>query len=61
MPTLSPREFAAKWGKIQLKEITTAQSHFLDVCALIDHPAPLEADPKGEFFTFEAQYDGVSQ
>lgn len=48
------KKFVAKWSKIQLKEMTTAQSHFLDVCKLVKHPSPLDADPKGEFFTFEA-------
>lgn len=51
---MTPQQFVAKWSKIQLKEITTAQSHFLDICQLIGHPAPLDADPQGEFFTFEA-------
>ncbi len=56
---MTPKEFVAKWSKIQLKEITTAQSHFLDICQLVGHPAPLDADPVGEFFTFEAVTDKV--
>jgi hypothetical protein len=39
---LNPQEFVAKWRQIQLKEIATAQSHFNDVCTLVDHPPPLE-------------------
>lgn len=54
MASLTPKKFADKWSRIQLKEITTAQSHFNDVCALVEHAQPLQADPKGEFFTFEA-------
>ena len=54
MTALTPQEFVAKWSKIRLKEMTVAQSHFNDVCALVEHPLPLDADPKGEFFTFEA-------
>ena len=30
-----------------------AQSHFIDICTLLGHPSPTDADPKGEFFTFE--------
>lgn len=47
------KEFVSKWKDIELKEITTAQSHFIDVCSLVGHLAPLDADHKGEFFTFE--------
>jgi hypothetical protein len=56
---MTPQQFVAKWSQIQLKEITTAQSHFLDVCQLVGHPAPLDADPNGEFFTFEAPTDKI--
>jgi hypothetical protein len=59
MPTLSPQQFVKKWSQIQLKERTIAQSHFNDICALVGHKTPLEIDPKGEFFTFEAQADKV--
>jgi len=55
MPTLSPQQFVKKWSQIQLKERTIAQSHFNDICALVGHKTPLEIDPKGEFFTFEAE------
>ena len=54
MNKLTAAQFVKKWSKIQLKERTTAQSHFNDICALVGHKTPLEADPKGEFFTFEA-------
>ena len=55
MPTtLTPAQFVKKWSQIQLKEKAASQTHFNDICALIGHKTPLEADPKGEFFTFEA-------
>ncbi|MFH0896888.1 MAG: type IIL restriction-modification enzyme MmeI, partial [Candidatus Bathyarchaeota archaeon] len=47
------KQFVAKWKEIELSEIAVAQSHFIDVCSLVGHPAPTDADPKGEFFTFE--------
>lgn len=53
MKRLTPKEFVEKWSKIELKESSTAQTHFNDLCQLIGHPIPLEVDPKGEFFTFE--------
>lgn len=36
-----------------LKERAGAQEHFIDVCRLVGSPTPAEADPLGEFFTFE--------
>lgn len=48
--TLSPQEFVAKWRHATLKERSAAQEHFIDVCRLIGHATPAEADPKGEWF-----------
>ncbi len=60
MTLITPANFVKKWSKIQQKERASAQSHFNDVCALVGHGSPLEADPKGEFFTFEADTDKPS-
>ena len=57
MPGLTPKEFVAKWGQVQLKETAASQSHFNDICALIGHKPPVEYDPKGDTFTFEAHTD----
>jgi hypothetical protein len=46
-------EFIAKWRKVELKERSAAQEHFLDLCRLVEHPTPAEADPTGESFCFE--------
>jgi type II restriction/modification system DNA methylase subunit YeeA len=55
MPSsLSPQEFVARWRKVELKERSAAQSHFNDLCRLVGHPTPVEADPTGQNFTFEA-------
>ena len=50
---MTPQEFAAKWRGVLLKERSVAQEHFLDLCHLVGHPTPIEADPEGQFFTFE--------
>jgi len=52
--TLTPAQFVKKWSQITLKETAASQTHFNDICALIGHKTPLEVDPKGDFFTFEA-------
>jgi hypothetical protein len=54
MSNLSPQEFVHKWRYATLKEKSAAQEHFIDICRLIGHPTPAEADPTGQAFTFEA-------
>jgi len=46
-PTLSPQEFVNKWRKAELKERSAAQEHFIDLCRMLGHPTPAEADPEG--------------
>ncbi len=46
-------EFIAKWRKVELKERSAAQEHFLDLCNVFEHPTPAAADPTGESFCFE--------
>jgi len=50
---MTPQQFIAKWKPVALTERATAQSHFLDLRALLGHDDPVSADPKGEWFTFE--------
>jgi len=46
-------EFIAKWRRVDLKERSAAQEHFLDLCELVGHPKPAAADPTGADFCFE--------
>jgi hypothetical protein len=55
---MTPQEFITKWRTAELKERTAAQSHFNDLCRLLQIDDPTTADPKGEWFTFER---GVSK
>jgi len=48
-----PHEFVAKWSRVNLKESAASQEHFLDICRLLGHPTPAEADAEGSSFTFE--------
>ena len=50
---MTPQEFSKKWGRAQLRERAGSQEHFLDICRLVGESTPAEADPSGEFFTFE--------
>ncbi|MFH1085843.1 MAG: hypothetical protein V1772_08800, partial [Chloroflexota bacterium] len=52
-PTITPQEFVHKWSQTQLKERAGSQEHFIDVCRLIGHPTPAEADSTGQSFAFE--------
>ena len=51
--TLTPQEFANRWSKSGLSERSGSQQHFLDLCRMLGHKTPVEADPEGDFFTFE--------
>ena len=50
---MTPFEFIKKWKPVALTERATAQSHFIDLCALLGHDDPIKADPTGESFAFE--------
>lgn len=50
---MTAADFIAKWRKAELKERSAAQEHFLDLCRLLGHPTPAEADPTGDSFCFE--------
>jgi hypothetical protein len=50
---MTPSEFAAKWRDVQTSERASAQSHFLDLCAMLGEPGPTQADPSGSWYAFE--------
>lgn len=50
---MTPDQFITKWRNAELTERAAAQSHFIDLCRLIDEPTPSDADPKGEWYAFE--------
>ena len=55
MPTQrTPQAFVATWRGNTSTERQVCQQHFLDFCALVDHPTPVQLDPENKFFTFEA-------
>jgi hypothetical protein len=39
--------------RVTLKERSTSESHFYDLCQLPDEPDPISADPSGEWYCFE--------
>lgn len=50
---LRPDEFVNKWQAVTASERAVAQSHFNDLCELLEVPSPLEADPDGAEYAFE--------
>jgi hypothetical protein len=50
---ISPQEFVAKWSASTLTEKAASQSHFEDLCLLLDQPTPTDVDQTGDFYTFE--------
>ena len=54
MPThLTLPAIVAKWRGSKLSERSAAQSHFIDLCAVLGEPAPTDVDQEGSFYTFE--------
>lgn len=50
---VTPKEFIGKWQNSQIKESAAAQSHFLDLCRLLEEQTPAEVDPTGKDYGFE--------
>ncbi len=50
---MTPHDFRQKWTGHHLKERSAAQEHFLDLCHLVGHQTPAEADKEGSEFCFE--------
>ncbi len=50
---MTPTEFRKKWTDVPLKERSASQEHFIDLCRMLKHPTPVEADPEGTWFCFE--------
>jgi type II restriction/modification system DNA methylase subunit YeeA len=50
----TPEAFVATWRGNTSTERQVYQQHFLDLCALVDHPTPATVDATNQFFTFEA-------
>jgi hypothetical protein len=50
---MTVQDFVQRWQSSTLQERQAAQSHFNELCRLVGHPPPAEADPQGQFFTFE--------
>ena len=50
---MTPQQFIAKWQRVTLSERSACQQHFLDLCELLGQPKPAEADPEGDWYTFE--------
>jgi hypothetical protein len=50
---MTPQEFVAKWRPSTLKERSGSQEHFIDLCRMLGHETPAQADSDGVWFTFE--------
>jgi hypothetical protein len=50
---MTPGEFIGRWRDVELTERAAAQSHFIDLCRMLDEPTPVEADPIGQWYTFD--------
>lgn len=46
-------DFVNKWKNSTLKERSASQSHFNDLCAVLDEPTPTDSDQTGDTYCFE--------
>jgi hypothetical protein len=51
--TITPQDFVSKWKRADARERQSVQEHFIDLCALVGHETPMQADPSGTRFAFE--------
>jgi type II restriction/modification system DNA methylase subunit YeeA len=52
-------EFIRCWRDSELSERAGAQSHFNDLCDILNEPHPAHADPKGSQYTFEKHVNKI--
>ena len=59
----TPQAFVSRWRGSGLTERASAQSHFIDLCRLLDVAAPTDEDRTGDSYSFEkgAQMRGGGQ
>ena len=50
---LSLPEFIRRWKDSELSERAGSQTHFIDLCQILNEPHPAAADPKGLDYAFE--------
>jgi len=50
---MNAAEFVRRWAISRGGERAVSQQHFLDICDLLGEKKPAEADPSGDFYTFE--------
>ena len=56
-PKMDPDVFIAKWSGVDFGERQASQEMFLDICALVGHPTPVEYGDR-DAFTFEKWVPG---
>src|SRR6185503_10322777 len=45
--------FVSKWKRAEARERQSVQEHFIDLCMLVGHETPMQADPTGKQYAFE--------
>ena len=50
---MTAAEFIKRWSRVTQSEKAVSQSHFNELCEMLGELAPLEANPKGDWFCFE--------
>ena len=54
---MTPHQFIARWQAADLSERAACQSHFADLCSVLDQPKASDVDPTGAWYAFEKGVD----
>ena len=46
---MQPKAFVAKWRNVNFGEKQASQEMFLDICALVEHPTPVDQGDRDAF------------
>ncbi|NQV26714.1 MAG: class I SAM-dependent DNA methyltransferase [Rhodopirellula sp.] len=50
---MTPQEFISNWQDVTLTEQSAYTQHFIDLCALLGQPKPVDVDKDGSWYTFQ--------
>ena len=57
---MQPKAFVAKWRNVNFGEKQASQEMFLDICALVEHPTPVDQGDRDAFTLEKRVPNGVA-
>jgi MmeI, helicase spacer domain/MmeI, N-terminal domain len=53
LPAITPQQFVDKWRGVAGREMAGYAENFIDICHMVGHQTPMEAEPSQSFFCFQ--------